>query len=68
MLAGHSVNNQILSEKFHKFHTNIDVTSFSIKSIDKTMMINIILSLNPSKAVDPTSIPIQILKLFINGK
>ena len=67
MLAGHSVNNQILSEKFHKFHTNIDVTSFSIKSIDKTMMINI-LSLNPSKVVDPTSIPIQILKLFSNGK
>ena len=35
MLAGNSVTIKFSLKKFHKFHTNIDVTSFSIKSIEK---------------------------------
>ena len=39
--------------KFHDFLPDIDINSFFIKPVDKTDIQNIILSLNPLKAVDP---------------
>ena len=52
--------------KFHHFLRDIEINSFFIKPIDKIEIKNIILSLNPLKAVGPNRIPTKILKLLRN--
>ena len=52
--------------KFHDSLPDINFNSFFIKPIDKTEIRNIILSLNPLKAVGRNSIPTKILKLLGN--
>ena len=52
--------------KFHNFLPNIEINSFLIKPVDKIETKNIILSLNPLKAVSPNSILTKILKLLSN--
>ena len=52
--------------KFHGFLPDVEIKSFFIKPADKIEIKNIILSLNPLKAVGPNSIPTRILKLLSN--
>ena len=51
---------------FHDFLTPININSFFLNPTDEIEVKNIILSLNPSKAIGPNSIPTKILKLLIN--
>ena len=48
------------------FSPTININSFYLNPSDELELKNIILSLNPSKAINPISIPIKILKLLIN--
>ena len=48
------------------FSPTININSFYLNPSDELEFKNIILSLNPSKAINPISIPIKILKLLIN--
>ena len=48
------------------FSPTININSFYFNPSDELEVKNIILSLNPSKAINPISIPIKILKLLIN--
>ena len=52
-------------DKFHDFLLNIDINSFFIKAADKTEFQNIILSVNPLKAVGSNIIATKILKLHL---
>ena len=51
---------------FHDFLPPININSFFLNPTDEIEVKNIILSLNPSKAIGPNSIPTKILKLLIN--
>ena len=53
---------------FHDFlpPPPININSFFLNPTDEIEVKNIILSLNPSKAIGPNSIPTKILKLLIN--
>ena len=51
---------------FHDFLHPININSFFLNPTDEIEVKNIILSLNPSKAIGPNSIPTKILKLLIN--
>ena len=51
---------------FHDFLPPININSFFLNHTVEIEVKNIILSLNPSKAIDPNSIPTKILKLLIN--
>ena len=52
--------------KFFDFLPQININSFFINPTDKTEIKNIILSLDPLRAIGPNSIPIKILKLLRN--
>ena len=51
--------------KFHDFLPPININYFFLNSADEIEVENIILSLNPSNAISPNSIPTKILKLLI---
>ena len=50
---------------FHGFFPPI-IINFFLNPTDETEVKNTILSVNPSKAIGPNSIPTKILKLLIN--
>ena len=52
---------------FHDFLPLININSLFLNPTDEIEVKNIILSLNPSKAIIPNNIPTDILKLLING-
>ena len=58
--------NKFSRNKFHYFLPDIEINCFFVKPVDKIEIKNIILSLNPLKAVSPNSIPTKILKLLSN--
>ena len=51
--------------KFHDVLPPININYFFLNSADEIEVENIILSLNPSNAISPNSIPTKILKLLI---
>ena len=51
---------------FHDFLPPVNINSFFLNPTDEIEVKNIILSLNPLKAIGPNSIPAKILKLLIN--
>ena len=51
---------------FHDFLPPININSFFLNPTDETEVKNIILSLNPSKAIGANSIPTKTLKVLIN--
>ena len=51
--------------EFHDFLPPININYFFLNSADEIEVENIILSLNPSNAISPNSIPTKILKLLI---
>ena len=51
---------------FHDCLPPINIHYFSLNPTDEIEVKNIILSLNPSKAIGPNSIPTKIVKLLIN--
>ena len=55
-----------IKKKIHDFLPPMNTNSFFLNPTDKIEVKNIILPLNPSKAIDPNSIPTKIVKLYIN--
>ena len=51
--------------EFHDFLPPININYFFLNSADEIEVENIILSLNPSNAISPNSIPTKILELLI---
>ena len=51
---------------FHDFLPPININSFFLNPTDETEVKNIILCLNPSKAIGANSIPTKTLKVLIN--
>ena len=59
-------NRLFSSPNFHDIFPTININSFFLNHIEEIEVKNIILSLNPSKAIGPKSIPTKILSLLIN--